>query len=260
MTDIITVETSDHARLSLKLSYNWFFELSSDPKEREAEGAKIFQVPDFVGDACKAVAARVRGAVAAITFDNFHKNSAKVIRQAVFGLDENQKVRNRFVFTANNLVLTNIDIQAVEPVDQRTKDSLQKSVQLAIEITTKSQEAAARHEAERLEQEAKGRLERQKINDESEAEKARKRLIELQAESASIEAAGQATAEARAKATAQQIEGESAVTQAALKAQALTTVSEAGLKQTTARQLAEIDYQRRINELEVTKTEELAGV
>jgi major vault protein len=260
MTDIITVETSDHARLSLKLSYNWFFELSADPKEREEEGAKIFQVPDFVGDACKAVAARVRGAVAAITFDNFHKNSAKVIRQAVFGLDDNQKVKNRFVFTANNLVLTNIDIQAVEPVDQRTKDSLQKSVQLAIEITTKSQEAAARHEAERLEQEAKGRLERQKINDESEAEKARKRLIELQAESASIEAAGQATAEARAKATAQQIEGESAVTLAALKAQAHTTVSEAGLKQTTARQLAEIDYQRRINELEVTKTKELAGV
>jgi len=220
----------------------------------------VFQVPDFVGDACKAVAARVRGAVAAITFDNFHKNSAKVIRQAVFGLDDNQKVKNRFVFTANNLVLTNIDIQAVEPVDQRTKDSLQKSVQLAMEITTKSQEAAARHEAERLEQEAKGRLERQKINDESEAEKARKRLIELQAESASIEAAGQATAEARAKATAQQIEGESAVTQAALKAQALTTVSEAGLKQTTARQAAEIDYQRRVNELEVTKTKELAAV
>ena len=44
----------------------------------------------------------------------------------------------------------------MEPVDQRTRDSLQKSVQLAIEITTNSQEAAARHEAERLEQEAKG--------------------------------------------------------------------------------------------------------
>ena len=54
------------------------------------------------------------------------------------------------------MVITSIDIQSVEPVDQRTRDSLQKSVQLAIEITTNSQEAAARHEAERLEQEAKG--------------------------------------------------------------------------------------------------------
>ena len=55
-------------------------------------------------------------------------------------------------------MITSIDIQSVEPVDQRTRDSLQKSVQLAIEITTNSQEAAARHEAERLEQEAKGNI------------------------------------------------------------------------------------------------------
>ncbi len=74
----------------------------------------------------------------------------------MFGLDENRKVRDRFCFTQNSLVITSIDIQSVEPVDQRTRDSLQKSVQLAIEITTNSQEAAARHEAERLEQEAKG--------------------------------------------------------------------------------------------------------
>lgn len=95
-------------------------------------------------------------------------------------MDENHKVRDRFEFKQNNLVITSIDIQSVEPVDQRTRESLQKSVQLAIEITTNSQEAAAKHEAERLEQEAKGRLDRQKINDESEAEKSRRELLELQ--------------------------------------------------------------------------------
>ena len=62
----------------------------------------------------------------------------------MFGLDERGKVRDRFGFPANNLVITSIDIQSVEPVDQRTRDALQKSVQLAIEITTNSQEAAAR--------------------------------------------------------------------------------------------------------------------
>ena len=72
------------------------------------------------------------------------QNSARIIRTSVFGLDENQKVRNRFEFPANNLVITSIDIQSVEPVDQRTRDALQKSVQLAIEITTNSQEASAR--------------------------------------------------------------------------------------------------------------------
>ena len=62
----------------------------------------------------------------------------------MLGIDEAKKVRKQFVFPQNNLNVTNIDIQSVEPVDQRTRDSLQKSVQLAIEITTNSQEAAAR--------------------------------------------------------------------------------------------------------------------
>ena len=59
-------------------------------------------------------------------------------------MDDRGKVRDRFAFPANCLVITSIDIQSVEPVDQRTRDALQKSVQLAIEITTNSQEAAAR--------------------------------------------------------------------------------------------------------------------
>ena len=63
----------------------------------------------------------------------------------MFGIDDRGKVRDRFAFTANSLVITSIDIQSVEPVDQRTRDALQKSVQLAIEITTNSQEAAARY-------------------------------------------------------------------------------------------------------------------
>ena len=65
-------------------------------------------------------------------------------------MDENRKVRDRFVFPQNNLVVTSIDIQSVEPVDQRTRDALQKSVQLAIEITTNSQEAAARYVSREL--------------------------------------------------------------------------------------------------------------
>jgi major vault protein len=156
MTDIVTVETSDHARLSLTLSYNWHFSVNREDPTR------IFAVPDFVGDACKAIASRVRGSVAQVAFDTFHRESARIIRSAVFGLDTDGHVKNSFTFPSNNLVVTNIDIQSVEPVDQKTRDSLQKSVQLAIEITTKSQEATARHEAERREQEARGRLERQK--------------------------------------------------------------------------------------------------
>jgi len=258
MTDIVIVETADHARLSLKLSYNWHFDID---RTKEEDAIKIFQVPDFVGDSCKAIASRVRGAVASVNFDSFHRNSAKIIRTAVFGVDEETgKVRNKFIFPANNLVITNIDIQSVEPVDQRTRDSLQKSVQLAIEITTKSQEAAARQESARLEQEALGRLERQKINDEAEAEKARKSLLQLQAESAAVESTGQATAEAKARAESASIEGEASVKQAELNAQATKIKSEAELNQLKMRQEAEISHQKSMDDLEIQKSKQLSAI
>jgi major vault protein len=257
MTDMVVVETSDHARLSLQLSYNWQFEVDkTDPLDT----SKIFQVPDFVGDSCKAIASRVRGAVAAVAFDQFHRNSAKVIREAVFGKDNAERVGTRFQFTANNMVITNVDIQSVEPVDQRTRDSLQKSVQLAIEITTKSQEAAAKHESSRLEQEAVGRLERQKISDEAEAEKSRRELIQLQAESAAVESTGQATAEARARAQAAQIEGEAAVKQAQLSAEAMKIKSQSELEQLKRKQAAEITHTQALNDLEINLSRDLADI
>jgi len=256
-TDIITIETSDHARLSLQLSYNWHFEIDQNNEEHKK---KIFSVPDFIGDACKAIASRIRGAVASVAFDDFHKNSARIIRTSVFGLDENGKVRGKFVFPSNNLVITSIDIQSVEPVDQRTRDALQKSVQLAIEITTNSQEASAKHEAERVEQEARGRLERQKINDEAQAEIARRQLLELQAASSAVESTGQAKAEASARAEAAQIEGEAAVKQAELKAKAHQIEAESELDRLTKAREAELKFLREQNEIEIIKSKELAEV
>merc|ERR1711936_105742 len=210
-SDLIVVETSDHARLQLELSYNWHFDVSK-AMDNPVEASKLFCVADFVGDLCKAMASRIRGAVSSVTFDDFHKNSAKIIQFAVFGADEQtMRAREEMTFTANNLVVTSVDIRGVEPVDQRTRDSLQKSVTLAIEITTQSQEAAARREAERTEQESRGRLERQRIEDEALAENSRKELLSLQAESAAVESTGQAKAEAFSRAEAARIEAEAAV-------------------------------------------------
>eukprot|EP01096_Ripella_sp_DP13-Kostka_P009204 TRINITY_DN34_c0_g1_i2.p1 TRINITY_DN34_c0_g1~~TRINITY_DN34_c0_g1_i2.p1 ORF type:complete len:829 (-),score=467.59 TRINITY_DN34_c0_g1_i2:154-2640(-) len=257
MTDIITVETSDHARLSLQLAYSWHFDVNPESAE---DALRIFSVPDFVGDACKAIASRVRGAVAGASFDDFHRNSADIIRGAVFGFDDNKSVRSTFNFKPNKLVVTNIDIQSVEPIDQRTRDSLQKSVQLAIEITTQSQEATARHEAMRRDQEARGKLERMRIEDEAQAEKQRIELLQLQAHSAAVEATGQATAEARAKAEAASIEGSAAVNQSELRARAQRIKAESELAQVKASQIAELEHQRRLNELELSKAKKVAEI
>lgn len=267
-TDVITIETADHARLQLQLAYNWHFELSDrkDPQET----AKLFSVPDFVGDACKAIASRVRGAVASVTFDDFHKNSARIIRTAVFGFETQEtkgpdtmalpQPRDRAIFPQNGLVVSSVDVQSVEPVDQRTRDALQRSVQLAIEITTNSQEAAAKHEAQRLEQEARGRLERQKILDQSEAEKARRELLELEALSTAVESTGTAKAEAESRAEAARIEGEGAVLQAKLKAEALAIETAAELERVKKVRELELLYARAQLELEVSKAQQLAEV
>jgi len=258
-SDIIVVETSDHARLQLDLQYNRHFEI--EDYTNQAEASKLFCVPDFVGDLCKAMASRIRGAVSAITFDDFHKNSAKIIEVAVFGIDpETRQVRNRLKFNANNFVVTSVDIKSVEPVDQRTRDSLLKSVTLAIEITTQSQEAAARREAERHEQESQGRLERQRIEDEAAAEKARKDLLSLQAESAAIESTGQAKAEALSRAEAARIEAEAAVEEAKLKAQAHKIETESELKRMNAAREADIKFALEQNKLEIEKAEKMAKI
>jgi len=172
-TDIIEVETSDHARLSMKLSYNWQFDLSRYANNQK-EATSLFSVADFVGDACNAIASHVRAAVASYPFDEFHKHSATLIRTAVFGTNEKNELNYRYEFPANGLVITEVDIQAIEPVDARTRQALQRSVQIAIEITTASQEATAQQEADRQDQEAKGKLERNKIQDQAEAEKKKK--------------------------------------------------------------------------------------
>lgn len=257
MTDLFAVETSDHARLQLRLSYNWYFDVD---RHDEQMAAKLFQVPDFVDTACKAIASRVRGAVAGEKFDEFHRNSARIIRAAVFGTDEQGHIREELRFRTNNLVITNVDIQSVEPVDERTLESLQKSVQIAIQITTDAQEAAARQDAERIEQTAKAKLERQVIVDQSAAEVERKKLLELQAENAAIEATGKATAEARAKAEAARIQGELTVNLAQQEADAARIRYETELAQLTARQEAELAHQQAISALEIEKAERMSQI
>lgn len=68
MTDIVVVETSDHAQLRLELCYNWKFEID---KSNEEDRNKLFQIEDFVGNCCKNIASRIRGAISGVAFEEF---------------------------------------------------------------------------------------------------------------------------------------------------------------------------------------------
>jgi len=118
--DLVIVETSDHTRLSLKLSYTWQFDVNkNDPDNSIA-------VFDFVDDACKTIASRIRETVTQHSFNNFHKHFAKIIRESVFGVDENGKIKGRYEFLSNRLAITNVVIQSVEVWKKELPSSVEK--------------------------------------------------------------------------------------------------------------------------------------
>lgn len=254
-TDIVVVETSDHAPLTLQLSYNWFFDVNI---EDQVSLAKVFAVKDFVGELCNNMASRIRGAVAGVDFDSFHKNSAKIIRKSIFGVDENGKIRNKLVFEKNNLIVTNVDIQNVEPVNKQTRESLQKTVTLAIESTTKAQEAKARHIAEKSEQEARNELEKLKIDDQSKAEETKRTLLEWQSKSEAITNKGKAIAEAQALIEADKIQLEAQLKQAELKSNASKISTEFELNSSVVRQNLQLEHKKNMSILEISKSKELS--
>lgn len=256
-SDIFTVATSDHARLRLHLSYNWQFDID---KTDEKSASMIFNVRDFIGDCCTQIASKVRGAVAAITFENFHKYSARTIRTAIFGLDENGKVNDVFRFKQNNLCLSNVDIKLVEPEDPKTYESLKKSVTLAIEITTSMQEAEAQRAAQKQEQEALEVLKKQKIEDEVAAESDKKKYLNIVAECDSIKSSGQAIADAKARADALKITFEAEVMLAELKAKAEKIRQDNEIDYLRKKQELELDHEDKTKEIELNEKKILAEV
>jgi len=257
ITDIIEVETLDHARLKIKYAANNKFDYENG---NFASETKLFSVPDYIGFACRNIASRIRGRVARTTFDEFHRYSTRIVKEAVFGVDEEDNVRNALIFSENNMTVTNIDVQSIEPVDTQMRDSLLKSVQMAIEISTQSIERAASHEARRHEQTAKGNLEKNKLQNEKAAESARINLYELRAETAAVESSGQAKAEAEAQAEKTLIEGHMAIEAANLKAKALEIEENSKMEILEQQRKAEIEYMKTVNGLEIKKAKQMADI
>jgi len=256
MADVVIVETSDHANLALTLSYNWRFKVD---KSNPEEANRIFQVRDFVGDACKTIASRVRGAVSAFSFEDFHQRSSDIIKAAVFG-KKGDEIRSELLLNSNGLVITNVDIQSVEPTDDKTKASLKKSVNQAIEITTEANKARAQHESRKNEQYSKGNLELQKVKDLIESEKEQIKVIELKAKNLEVQLTGKAIGEAIADAKSKKIYYESLLQQTELGEQAKKIEFETEINLLKEKNNAEIEYQRELDLLEIKKAEELMKI
>jgi major vault protein len=258
LSDVLSVETSDHARLNLQLSYDWYFDVEKGNKDH-ADFA--FRVPDFVGDCCSCIASRIRASVAAVPFKQFHQHSASIVTAAVFGIDkETQRPKTELRFPSNRLVVTSVDIQEIEVVDSKTREALAQSVKMAIEITTQAQESVARQEASVREQQARGKLERQQIEDRALSEVDRKKLLESETKSNSISTTGQAKSEAKARAEAAEIEGDAAVAAARIKANTGSVMEKIKMELKIKKDTQDLSFKAAIDDVEVNRTKQLAEI
>jgi major vault protein len=257
-TDRIEVETSDHALLLIEVAYNWHFDVKrSDSHDTQR---KIFSVRDCIGEMCSIMASRVRGAVAEMTLNAFHKNSARVIRSAVMGENSQKKINDKYLFENNLLAISNVDIKNISTKDEATKEKLQVTVNLAIELTTKSQEEEAKRQAESRDQEAKSMLQRKIIEDNSLAEDLKRPLFDLKSQTRSIEESGLKEAEAKSKVNKMMIESQSKIKIATTNKELQNLKNKFKIEMESLEHAIKMDYEINKNKLELQKKEKLSTI
>ncbi|ESS68018.1 hypothetical protein TCDM_03164 [Trypanosoma cruzi Dm28c] len=106
----------------------------------------------------------------------------------------------------------------MEVLDSRTREGLQKSVKIAIEISTQAQESNAQQIALTREQHSRGLLERQKMQDQVENEIQRRVLLEAETCSLAMQSSGRVRSIADATAKAASVEQEATLEAARIRA------------------------------------------
>ncbi|KAH8611559.1 Major Vault Protein repeat Shoulder domain [Trypanosoma vivax] len=258
MTDEVRVETRDHAQLALQLTYAWYFDVAPGD---EVAAQKCFSVADFMCDACSFIAGRIRAAVASLPFQQFHKNSGRVLRQAVFGVDTaTGEPREQLRFEVNNLVVTSVDTYHMEMLDSRTREGLHKSVKIAIETSAQMQESNAQQAALALEQQSAALLAHIKMQDQVKNEAHRKLLMEAESKSLATMSSGRSKSIASSAAVAAVVEQEAQLKSVSTRLEKENLINGVLSEIDRLKQKQELEFQVKQAALERTLKRELAEV
>ncbi|RKG78953.1 hypothetical protein D7W79_11565 [Corallococcus exercitus] len=255
-TDLFEVATRDHARLRIKLSYKWQFDVQGDPEKDKA----IFRVNDFIGYVCENLASRIRQVAAENEFETFHKNASVLIRRAIFGMDDAGRARKDRLFSENQLRIIDIDIKDIAPVDEKTALKLREAIDtnIQIQLDASRQEAQAAAELKRIRSEEEKQLADIASHRKSEAE--RQSLIELQNRNHQLETLSRAKVEAEAQLERARVESEEALARAESDARASRIRAEAEAERERLTTQVTLERQQRLNDLEVERQSRLAEV
>lgn len=255
IADSVEVETLDHARLLLRLTYSWKFVID---RNNIADLEALFQIKDFIGDCCKSIASRIRGSVSSVKFEDFHKDSSNIVQTGVFGVNSEGKLKKPLTFKSNKLVITNVDISSQEPIDRKMRDILNQSMILSMQTNLQIQESHAKHREEEANQEAKGTIERKQIEDETESEAQRLILLKLKAENDQINTTGLSQAAAKAKCQEKEILAEANLEKIKNEVEADKNKRSAELEKMRAFYKEEINHLKRLVELEIASAQNIS--
>lgn len=154
VSDVVEVETSDHVKIHLHVSYNINF---------EGDDKIWFSVENYVQFACHHARSVLQGAILKVGFNDFYMHSRDIIRDVILGKSttsdaktdiKSTSLRPGMVFKENGMRIGEVDITRVEILDQRIRDFIAAAqfdaVKSNIDLSTKTRELAVLEQSEKL--------------------------------------------------------------------------------------------------------------
>ena len=113
VSDVISVETSDHIILNLKLVYQVDF-LGDTAEEQE----KWFSVENYTKLLCDHARSVLKGSVRKHKVEDFYKNSTEIIRNTILSPPGLEDEDSGMLFVANNMRVTDVEVLGVTILDE----------------------------------------------------------------------------------------------------------------------------------------------
>lgn len=131
VTDYVNVETQDHVKVKLSLSYLVNFE--GDP-------LKWFAVENYVKFACDHFRSILKGSIRKLKVEDFYANSTDIVRDLLLGTTpelakaaDPRSKRPGLLFEENGMRLVDIEVLGVELLDDRIRQLLDQSQQQVVQ-------------------------------------------------------------------------------------------------------------------------------
>jgi major vault protein len=144
ISDIMEVETIDHVRVSLKLSYNVNFEGPHD---------RWFTIENYVKHLCDHARSILKGKVRKIRIEDFYSNSTDLIRAILLGEPKDGGARPGLAFPENGMRVTDVEVLVVEIADSTIGELLAHAQHQVVQQNITLSEAEKRLEVVRKQEE-----------------------------------------------------------------------------------------------------------